>query len=333
MIAHFASYATFFLTLALADGIACLGLNLQWGWTGLFNAGVAGFYAIGAYATALLTAPAQPGLLGGGGLPFWVGWLGAAVLSAAVALAIGRPVLRLRADFLAIVTFGFAVSVQLVALNATALTGGAFGRSFLPHPFASAPATLALVAGLALLAWVGLERLVASPWGRALRAVREDEGAAAALGKNPAALRLQSFVLGAALIGLAGAIRAQFIGFVAPEDFLPVLTFRIWVMLIVGGAGNFTGALAGAVVVSALWSGSGAALTALLPPAWQVRGAAVQVVAIGVGIALLLLFRPRGLVAERVRVSRHLPPPPPGSGPRRERGGDGDGRRHPRSGG
>lgn len=306
MMSHLLAYGGFFLILALTDGIACLGLNLQWGWTGLFNAGVAGFFAIGAYATALLTAPPHPGLWGGFGLPFWAGWAGAMMLSALAALVIGLPALRLRTDFLAIATFGVAVTIQLVALNATPLTGGAFGRSFLPRPFASDGAMLALVAALALGLRAGLERLVAGPWGRALRAIREDEAAAASLGKNPQALRVQSFVIGSALIGLAGAIYAQFIGFVAPEDFLPILTFRIWVMLIVGGAGNFTGALGGAVVVSALWSGSGAVLTALLPAGWQVRGAALQVIAIGVGIAVLLLLRPSGLIGERVRVSRHL---------------------------
>ncbi len=308
------SYASFFLTLALILGIAVLGLNLQWGFAGLFNVGVAGFVLVGAYTSALLTAAASSQHWGGWSWPIAAGWLAAMATSALAALIVGVVTLRLRADYLAITTFGAAASLQLVALNAERLTGGPFGIALIPRPFealAGRPlafglANLALVAGVALACLGLLQRLVGGPWGRALRAVREDEAAAASLGKWPAALRLRAFVIGAALMGLAGAMHAQFFGFIAPENYLPVLTFQIWVMLVIGGSGNNLGALLGAVVVWGLWSLSGTALAALLPSDWQARGASLRVAAIGVVLAAVLLWRPRGLLGERAVISRHL---------------------------
>jgi branched-chain amino acid transport system permease protein len=309
-----AGYLCFFLTVALTYGVAVLGLNLQWGAAGLFNVGVAGFVGVGAYASALLTAAPAAGRIGGYGLPIVVGWAAAMLAAAVLAGAIGAITLRLRADYLAIATFGFAASLQLVALNWEALTGGPFGIAFIPRPFAfllGAPpwfavANLALVLLVVALAFVALERLTRSPWGRVLRALREDEVAAASLGKPPARFRLQAFVLGAALMGLAGAMQAQFFGFIAPDNYLPVLTFQCWVMLVVGGSGNTRGALLGAVVVWGIWTLSSTAIAAVLPPEWQARGASLRVVAIGVALAVILLLRPRGMLGERATVSRHL---------------------------
>ncbi|MGG5808028.1 branched-chain amino acid ABC transporter permease [Falsiroseomonas sp. CW058] len=307
------NYLAFFLVFAGVFAVMALGLNLQWGFTGLFNVGVAGFVAIGAYASALLTGPPEPGRLGGFGLPILAGWVGAMAASGAAAFVVGVAALRLREDYLAITTFGIAVVIQLVALNAQGLTGGPFGIQSIPKPFAEALGTglawnlayLALVAAVLAAAWIGLERLVASPWGRVLRAIREDEAAAASLGKRAAAFRLQSFVLGCMLMGLGGALYAHFVGYIAPEDFLPILTFQVWAMLIVGGSGNNAGAVLGAVLVWAIWSVSGGLIREVLPAAEQARGAALQVVLIGVMIAAILVLRPRGLLGERARVSRH----------------------------
>jgi branched-chain amino acid transport system permease protein len=307
------SYASFFLVFASIFAVMALGLNLQWGFCGLFNVGVAGFVAVGAYASALLTGPPEPGRFGGFGLPILFGWLGAMLVSGTVALIVGAAALRLREDYLAITTFGVAVVIQLVALNATALTGGPFGIQSIPKPLLDGLgsglawnlAYLGLVVGVLLVAWWALEQLVASPWGRVLRAIREDEAAAASLGKRASAFRLQAFVLGSMLMGLGGALYAHFVGYIAPEDFLPILTFQIWAMLIVGGSGNNAGAVAGAVIVWAIWSISGGLLREVIPQAEQARGAALQVVLIGVLIAALLVVRPRGLLGEQVRVSRH----------------------------
>lgn len=308
------SYAAFFLVMALSYGIMSLGLNVQWGQTGLFNVGVAGFVAIGAYSSALLTSPAAAGRVGGLGLPIWIGWLAAMAFSGAAAAAIGAVTLRLRADYLAITTFGVAIVVQLLALNLEHVTGGPFGVGFIPRPFehfqesplAFALANLALIAAVTVALFLALERLIRSPWGRVLRAIREDEMAALSLGKNADLYRLQAFMLGSAIMGLAGAVQAHFIGFIAPDNYLSTLTFQVWAMLIVGGAGNNRGALLGAIVVWGFWSLSGALVSALVPPEHQARAAALQLVVIGTLLATVLVIRPRGLIGEAKSVSRFL---------------------------
>jgi branched-chain amino acid transport system permease protein len=309
-----ASYLVFFAVFAGIFALITLGLNLHWGVSGLFNVGVAGFVAVGAYTSALLTAPSAPDRWGGFDLPVPIGLVGAMVAAGLVAFMVGGPALRLRHDYLAITTFGVAVTIQLIALNATKLTGGPFGFGFIPRPLHNRiPGEtlwdglyLAVVCALVALARGATERLVGGPWGRVLRAIREDEAAAAALGKHAFRFRLEAFVLGAMAMGLGGAFYAHFIGFIAAEDFLPILTFQIWTMLIVGGAGNTTGAIAGAAVVWGIWTASGAAMGAVLPPEMRVRGAALQVILIGLALAAMLLWRPRGLFGERLAVSRYL---------------------------
>ena len=306
------SYGSFFLVFAGSFAIIVLGLNLQWGYTGLFNVGVAGFVAVGAYTSAILTTPDAADRLGGFGWPVAAGWLMAMAASGLCALLVGLVALRLRHDYLAITTFGVAVTIQLVATNAQRLTGGPFGVQFIPKPMQAwlgtgLPWTLGyLVLTLALLAlvYVALERLVRSPWGRVLRAIREDEDAAASLGKRAFVFRLQSFVIGSALMGLGGAVYAHFVGYIAPEDFLPILTFQLWAMLIVGGSGNNRGALLGAFVVWGFWTAAGGVLRGFVPQAEQARAAALQVVLIGMLIALMLVLRPRGMLGEEVAVSR-----------------------------
>ena len=253
------SYAAFFLTTALIFALITLGLNLQWGLTGLFNVGVAGFVAVGAYVSAILTTPDDAARIGGFALPLPLGWLGAMIAAAGVAALVGAATLRLKSDYLAITTFGVAVVVQLVALNAQGLTGGPFGIGFIPRPFASLAETplafnlanLAIVAGVTLAAYLALEHLARSPWGRVLTALREDERAAISLGKSARFYRIQAFALGGAVMGLAGAVQAHFIGFIAPENYLPTLTFQVWTMLIVGGSGSNRGAVLGAILVCA----------------------------------------------------------------------------------
>lgn len=307
------SYGSFFLVFATSFAIIALGLNLQWGYTGLFNVGVAGFVAVGAYTSALLTTPDTPDRLGGLGWPVAAGWLAAMGVSGLAGLLVGAVALRLRDDYLAITTFGIAVTIQLVAANAQQLTGGPFGVQFIPKPLQGWLGTglgwtlgyLALAGALLLGVYVALERLVRSPWGRVLRAIREDEDAAASLGKRAFVFRLQSMVLGSMLMGLGGAVYAHFVGYIAPEDFLPILTFQLWAMLIVGGAGNNRGAVLGAFVVWGVWSAAGALLRDWIPQAEQARAAALQVVLIGLLIALMLVLRPRGLLGAQTAVSRH----------------------------
>lgn len=311
------AYAAFFLTMALTYAIMCLGLNVQWGQTGLFNVGVAGFVAIGAYVSALLTTPDDANRLGGFGLPMAVGWLGGALVSALVSYLIGALTIRLRADYLAIATFGVAVTVQLAALNLEPITGGPFGIGFIPRPFASwasdpllfSLSNFGLLAAVVLVLYLALERLTRSPWGRVLRAIREDETAARALGKNATKFRLQAFAIGGGIMGLAGAAQAHFIGFIAPDNYIPMLTFQVWAMLIVGGSGNNRGAILGAVLVWGIWAASAGAMAAIFPPGQQARAAALQIVMIGVALCAILLLRPRGILGEERIVSRHLGKP------------------------
>jgi len=314
MILDLMSYGAFFLAVALTYAIITLGLNVQWGQTGLFNVGVAGFVAIGAYVSSLLTTPHMADRFGGFGLPIAAGWLGGALAAGFATFLVGALTLRLRADYLAIATFGVAVVVQLAALNLQSITGGPFGIGFIPRPFAALanrPSLFGtlnlvlLVAVVAALYWA-LERLVRSPWGRVLRAIREDEAAARALGKSAVAFRLQAFAIGGAIMGLAGAVQAHFIGFIAPDNFSPTLTFQVWAMLIVGGSGNNRGAILGAIAVWSLWALSGSAVAALFPPDQQARAAALQIVMIGVGLCAILMLRPRGILGEVRVISRHL---------------------------
>jgi len=308
------SYLVFFACVVLVFAMLALALNLQWGFTGVFNAGVVGFYAIGAYTHAILTAAPQPQHLGNLGLPWLVGVLAAMGATALASWLIGLLTIRLRGDYLAIATFGVAVSIQLVTLNWEALTGGSQGLTRIGRPLASLFSTpfafnlwfLGLMLAVMAAVYWGLDRVLHSPWGRVLRAIREDETAAVALGKSARRFRLEAFVLGGALMGLAGALYVSVIGFVSPFDFLPIVTFQVWAMLIVGGSGSNRGALLGALVVWAIWAGSGVAVTKLVPPSHAAQGAAVQVILIGLLLMLVLLFRRRGLIGEAAVISRHV---------------------------
>ncbi len=307
MIIDLLGYGAFFLSTALIYGLITLGLNLQWGMTGLFNVGIAGFVAIGAYASAILTTPDAPDRIGGFGWPIVLGWLAAALVTAAAAAFTGYATLRLKSDYLAITTFGVAVVVQLVALNAQGLTGGPFGVAFIPRPFAAVQsdpvlfnfANLGVIALVTLGVYLALERLSRSPWGRVLRALREDERAAIALGKSAQSYRIQAFAVGGAVMGLAGAVQAHFIGFIAPDNYLPTLTFQVWAMLMVGGSGSNRGAVLGAIVVWAIWVGSGTLTAAVVPGDWQARASSLRIVSIGVMLCLILLWRPQGFFGRR----------------------------------
>lgn len=302
-------YAAFFLSTALILGIITLGLNLQWGLTGLFNVGIAGFVAIGAYTSAILTTPEAADRVGGFGWPILAGWVAAMAITGLAAGLTGFATLRLKSDYLAITTFGVAVVVQLVMLNAQGLTGGPFGVAFIPRPFGSLAETpvafnfanLAVVGAVTLVVYLALEHLSRSPWGRVLRALREDERAAISLGKSAKSYRIQAFAVGGAVMGLAGAVQAHFIGFIAPNNYLPTLTFQIWAMLMVGGSGSNRGALLGTIVVWAIWVGAGAFSSALVPTDWQARTAALQIVAIGVMLCVILLVRSNGFFGGRRR--------------------------------
>lgn len=302
------SYLAFFATMAGILAIVVLGLNLQWGYTGLFNGGVVAFFGAGAYGTMLLGGRPEPDQFGGFELPFLIAIAGGILFAMLIAWVVGLLTLRLRHDYLAIATFGVAVAFESVTRNAEWLTGGAKGLRGFPRPLEGAIddpflwglAFLALVLGLLALCYIALERLVQSPYGRALRAIREDETAARSLGKNPTRLRLQSFIIGSALMGLAGGLYVAFYAFVSPQDLAPILTFQVWAMLIVGGAGNNRGAVLGAFLIWGAWTASGFALSKLAPQEMQLYTGPIQFILIGVVIVGMLLWRPQGLLPERI---------------------------------
>lgn len=284
----------FVISVFLISGIwavAALGLNLQWGYTGLFNIGVAAFMGIGAYTFAILTTPdapptgALPGHLGGFGLPVWAGVLGAMALAGFIGFLIALPTLRLRADYLAIATLGLAEIMRLYWLNALTITGGPFSISRVPRPDAdisslwvfltgqpvvvgpnlSAAILLTVVVLSIVVVYFVFERSVRSPWGRVLKSIREDEDAAQALGKNTFRYKMQAFVLGAMVMGVAGALLANFFRVVeAGTTFVPTDTFFVWIIVIVGGSGNHKGAILGAFLIVGIFEFS-RLLTASLP--------------------------------------------------------------------
>ncbi len=297
------------LTMGGIYAVMALGLNLNWGMTGLFNVGIAGFFAVGAYTSALLTTPpmlARSGAdVGGLGMPIPLGWIVAPIFAAAVAWVVGRICLRLRSDYLAIATIGIAEILRLVALNEQKLTGGPFGIKSIPKPFETMDrpwgeiALLAVVALLVFAVYLFMERARNSPWGRVMRAIRDNETAAAAMGKDVEAFRLQAFVIGSAFMGLGGALTAHYLKVLTPEASEPLYaTFLVWVMLIVGGSGNNKGAVLGAVLIWLLWTAS-ELITGVLPPEWGVRIAYVKMFLVGLLLVVVLQVFPQGLLPER----------------------------------
>jgi branched-chain amino acid transport system permease protein len=300
----FVGYGISFLTFAGIYAVLCLGLNVQWGFTGQFNIGVAGFFAIGAYTAAIVTTDPSPNHLGGFAMPLIVGMVVATLFSAIVAVLVGVITANLRSDYLAIATIGIAEIIRLVLKNEDWLTNGVRGIPGIPRPFADLAGdnpliVLAMVVVAIVVVYAAVERARRAPWGRVLRAIRENEQGAAAAGKNIFAFRLEAFVFGSAIMGLAGALYAHFFGFVSPEAFEPEFgTFLVWVMIIAGGSGNNRGAILGAFVIWLVWSGT-EILTGKLPPEYVTQASALRLLLVGVLIQVILIFRPQGLLPER----------------------------------
>ena len=296
--------------LLIAGGIyalLCLALNVQWGYGGLFNAGIAGFFAVGAYASAIVTAAPSGGKhLGGFALPIPLGLLAAAVVAALTGWAVARICVRLKSDYLAMASIGIAEILRLVIVNEQWLTNGSLGIANIPRPFeqwaageSSAWVFVLVVWAVVGASWWVCNRLYNSPWGRALRAIRDNEEAARAVGKDVDRLRLQTYVIGCALMGVAGALSAHYFKFLSPAATDPLLiTFLVWVMLIAGGSGNNRGAVVGALAIWAIWSMT-EILTARLPPDWTARSSYVRMLLVGLLLQFVLQRYRGGLVPER----------------------------------
>ncbi|WP_444999919.1 branched-chain amino acid ABC transporter permease [Halomonas mongoliensis] len=392
-----AAYSTRMLVEAACYAILALGLTIQWGYAGQFNAGVMGFVALGGYCAMAFSVPVNPafweselpgelarvllyaaaatllvvgatrldrlgvpkrlrtviavvlavvlylvvisllrgvtgeiqsraGFVGGLGLPAWTGWIVGGALAGAVGYFIGHICLGLRSDYLAIATLGIAEIIKAFLKNSDWLTRGTATVSPLPWPtpgpaelgFTLARAaylsvTAVLIAGIFFL----LHRAYHAPWGRMVRAIRDNEVAASAMGKDINRRRLEIFVLGCILMGLGGGVLATFNSLFDPNGYLPLNhTFLVLVMVILGGPGNNLGTIFGAVAVYIIWIMSEPLALAVMnlavhlgdlwfgwepPRNIESRALQARVFVIGLLITLVLRFAPQGLLPEKVR--------------------------------
>jgi branched-chain amino acid transport system permease protein len=400
------------LNLCLISAVMSLGVNIQWGYAGLFNAGIMGFSALGGVAVVLVSMrpvpgalgaggvnlglvalavvgtiaaalyardrvprylrgpvgllivavgyfvmrifldpasraieaidPASAGYLGGLGLPVLVSWLVGGLFAACAAYLVGKIALGLRSDYLAIATLGIAEIILAILKNENWLTRGVKNVTGIPRPipdekvlqgtpwiadlaarFGSNTTTTAAIvsrigyallftAVLLILLWL-CERALRSPWGRMMRAIRDNRDAAEAMGKDVTRRHLQIFVLGSAVVGIAGAMLVTLDGQFTPGSYNPLrYTFLIWVMVIVGGSGNNWGAVLGGFLIWYVWVMAEPAgnwlmntLTAGMEPGgfWREHFLAAaphfRLFLMGLILLLVLRFAPQGLIPER----------------------------------
>lgn len=317
------------LLLMVVFGVFTLGLNLEFGYTGLINFGHVAFYSIGAYAAAVAAWRVGPALHDAGFLAS-LGYtllivVAAAAVAVGLALILGAPTLKLREDYLAIVTIGAAEIVRTGWINEDWLTNGPQGlrvripgaawildeqsawNRFFQWLEASPLAVnldpyfgfVLLVAAISLAGLYGLtEYLVQSPWGRVLKAIREDEDVAASLGKNVFVYKMQALAIGSVIAAFAGVLFAWYQRFITPFHFMPVITFYAWIAMVIGGVGNNKGALVGSAL---LWGVFELArqLGFLEVVGVTATAGPVEVVVIGVLLILIMMFRPQGAMGRR----------------------------------
>ena len=316
----FIAYLVSLAIMASIYAVFCLGLNIQWGYTGLFNIGIAGFFCVGAYTSAMLTTPKPTGIYAqyvhqifGLNLPFVVGLLGAAAVCGIIGFLIGIPTLKLREDYLAIATLGIAETFRLIFNNEHWLANGPRGLMGLPQPLQGIVSAkhynyiyLIVVVIIMLFIYLLIERAIRSPWGRVLRAIREDEISASMSGKDIFHFKMQSLIFGSMVMGVGGALYAHYTKSISPDVFTPLYgTFIIWVMLMAGGSGNNKGAILGAYVIWGIWIGT-SFMTDLLPYTLKARAPYIRFLLIGILLEIILIYRPRGMLGEEKRVSKLL---------------------------
>lgn len=384
---------------ATCYAVIALGLNIQWGYAGLFNIGIMGFLAVGGFFTMLISFPVNDkfwnsnspgelglvglylligiavtwgasqlhrlgipkkaktiitiivfatsylvvvsalepvadkiesgaGFIGGFGLPVFVGWAVGGICSGIIAYYIGHICLGLRSDYLAIATLGIAEIIKAVLKNADWLTQGTLTVSPLPWPvptpndigFVAARASyLAVMIVIVVIVFLLLQRAYNAPWGRMMRAIRDNEVSSAAMGKDVNKRRLEIFIVGSIIMGLGGAALVTSVRIFDPSGFLPLNhTFLIWVMVILGGSGNNLGAIFGAIFVYLIWTVSEPATLIMFealqtygklwfdwdaPGDLMSRALQMRVFVIGLTITLVLRYAPKGVLPEKV--TRH----------------------------
>ncbi len=289
-----------------------LSLNLKFGTVGLIDLGVVGYFAVGAYAYTLVTAP-PPGPLDsygiGLGWPMWAGFIIAPIIAGLFALLVGMPALRLEGEYLAIATYAFAEVLRALITNQTWLTNGVVGFKDLQQPFRNLFGSGAayqyffmvlvlVVLGLLLL---GLNRLNRSPYGRSSRSVRENEAVALSVGKNATAIKIKSFALGGMIAGLAACFYVTFQTAVFPTNFVPEMTWVVWIGLTIGGVGNYLGVIIGTFVLVAAQEATrllptGSSMIYKIPP--------MRFIIMGIILILMIRFRPKGILPERPWIDR-----------------------------
>ncbi len=292
--------------------LMALGMNVIWGMAGLINLGLVGFFAVGAYTSALLTLKF--------GWPIAAGIVAGAAGASLVGVFVSLITVRLRGDYLAIVTLGFAETMRIVMSNEIWLANGTDGLSGIPGPLRGTldPHTfnmlfLAIVVAAVVILFFLFERLNRSPFGRVLRGIREDEQVVQVAGKNVVMFKVKAFAVGSAALGLAGALYGHFTSYIAPDLFAPLLTLYIKLSLLAGGLGNNIGAVVGAVVV-VFFLESTRFIIPYIPEISAVQGAALREIFIAVALLLVLRVRARGLVPERIPDIR-LPERPQAASP------------------
>jgi len=301
--------------------IFALGLQIQFGFAGLLNFGHAAFMAIAAYTMAILIVKV--------GMSLWAASLIAIGAAMAFGLLIGLPTLRLRADYLAITTIAFAEIVRYIALNETALTGGPQGTialaggdevgfynegwqslqasiqralaNVVPGTVAEDPnfTMLVIIWFVALVLFGVAHFALSSPWGRVLRSIREDEDAAAALGKDPFSYKLQALVTGAGVGAIAGLFFAFQFSFFSPPDFAPLTTFFAYVIVILGGIGRVWAVPVASLIFGVIFAGT---RFFTFPPFSFLSSADrayARLVIIGLILIGLMAFRPQGLFGKK----------------------------------
>ena len=302
---------------AAAFALSAIGLNIQFGYAGLLNFGHVGFMLMGAYGTAI-TVDA------GGSL--WLGAVVGVLAAISLALVLGIPTLRLRADYLAIVTISAAEILRLTARSGFAepLTKGVFGiqqfaGDYLDlNPISDGSygfsdfrfderqlwvmvAAWVLVALSALFTW----KVVRSPWGRALRSIREDEDAARSLGKNVFGYKIQALMLGGVFGALAGIVLAIDQQNVNPDTYMPLITFYVFTIVILGGPGTVLGPIMGAAIFWFLFESLGEFMFSALELGWlpgfleTTDVGPIRFGLVGLGLALLMIYRPQGVFGKR----------------------------------
>lgn len=283
-----------------------LAVNLHYGYAGLMSFGIVGFVALGAYTYAIVTRGAPVGedtYLFYFDQPWWVGFLASGVVTTLFAFIIGLPTLRVEGDYLLIVTFAFAEVIQKLLSNEAWLTNGTRGYINIHQPFRElipGPNYQFFLAGMIVLivaiVYLVTRRLGNSPFGRTLRAIRDNEPAALATGKNVFSFKMRIFLVGAAVCGFAGAMYSWYMTLALPSLFGMSVTFAAWIALVIGGTGSNKGAIVGTIVLL----GAQQALKFIsTTPELTPIVSSVQLILEGLVLILILRFWPKGLIPEQ----------------------------------